>query len=441
MTAEVSRLPRKKVLFVLVVFFVATGLVVFTMSDQNSHVHFMISAITDNVKVLHAQLLAFGRDDPYNIKPLSFQPLFLTRDYKTDVRQPVTTRRQDQDTTTFSQSTHKPVKPTTPAVNRQTRKSETKSKKSQPRLFRPKRPVLPPKHLFQQTNRTLPVTRLILMSTWNETGEKTLVHGNVLRTWKLWQPTVIPLLFSNDSALTSRALANDWQVLPLLSVTCGEMPIMRDMYLQAMAKQDSVFYGFANSDILLSEGVRRTVSVISELELSHTRPVMLLISRTNVNFSAGPYLDDVSRMNDFIKKGWPLKDGSSDVFITNRLFPWKNVPDVVIGRLGIGMWIVSYARTMNVTVIDISKTTSAIHMTTKAGNYESHWKPNSKCNHRIYEKLAIKPPSWRCGFIGCAAMETNYGRQNGKIRVTGRNWFRYDPRCLQCPMNLTSIGV
>ena len=425
-------LPSKKVLFVVIVSMVAVGLVVSGGFSRTNHVYEMISSLTDNVNTLHSKLVAFGRDKSYK-KTLFFQTLFEPVNMTADARQPgTTTRERTQNTATSRQY----VKP-----NNKHFKDNKNEKISRTLPIQRKMPALPPKRLFQQTNGTLPTTRLVLTTTWNETEEKMLVHGNVLRTWKLWQPTVIPVLFSNDLALTSRALTNHWQVLPLKSVTCGKMPIMRDLFLHAMDKMDSVFYGYANSDILLSDSLKQTVSVISELELVQTTPLMMLVSRTNTNFSAGPYLDNVSNIDEFKSKGWPLKDGSADVFITNRLFPWKHVPDVVVGRVGIGMWIVSYARAMNVTVIDLSKTITAIHMTTKAGNYESHWKPNGKCNHEIYNKLGIKPPSWRCGFIQCAAMETNYGRQNGAIRLSGRNRFRYDPRCLECPMNLTSIGV
>ncbi|XP_055958833.1 uncharacterized protein LOC126830477 [Patella vulgata] len=131
---------------------------------------------------------------------------------------------------------------------------------------------------------------------------------------------------------------NGWLTLPVSRTACGKsnIPVIRDMFLDAMKHHDSVLYGYANGDISFDNGMSTAIKFLMESDLVH----------------------------------------------------------VVVGRIGIGMWIVSYARAVNATIIDITKTVRAIHMTTKSGNFESHWKPNSKCNHELYAKYQAKPSNW-----------------------------------------------
>ncbi|RUS89946.1 hypothetical protein EGW08_002298, partial [Elysia chlorotica] len=57
-----------------------------------------------------------------------------------------------------------------------------------------------------------PRTRLVLFSTWIDKPEKQEAHENVLRTWRLWEPLVIPLIFTNNSNITARARSFGWKV-------------------------------------------------------------------------------------------------------------------------------------------------------------------------------------------------------------------------------------
>ncbi|ESO85016.1 hypothetical protein LOTGIDRAFT_168278 [Lottia gigantea] len=283
-------------------------------------------------------------------------------------------------------------------------------------------------------------TGLTLFTSWVDVPEKDLVHGNVVRMWRKWKPLIKPLFFYSSASTGKRLEKEGWLVQPVSKTGCGvtEMPTIKDMFLDAMKNHESVLYGYANGDITFDDGMPKAIDYVVNMDVVREKPVLVLVRRTNVDFSNGPELDANSDITEMYNEGKALKDGSSDGFFTNKLFPWKYLPDIVIGRIGIGMWLASYARAMNVTVIDITKTVKAIHMTTKSGNSESHFKKNGRCNHVIYGRLKLSPTSWGCGFITCATIDITFDKQ-GQTTMRRKNPKSMNPKCGNCSMDLTQI--
>ncbi|KAK3741514.1 hypothetical protein RRG08_018131 [Elysia crispata] len=269
-----------------------------------------------------------------------------------------------------------------------------------------------------------PHIRLVLFSTWIDKPEKREAHDNVLRTWRLWEPLVVPLVFTNDSNITTRAHSFGWKVLPEPRCGCISgrgVPLLREMYRSAMATFDSHLYAFVNGDLLLGNGMLSTIEAIVKDKALMAKPLMGLINRINVDF--------YHTKSD----GKPMTDGSSDGFITNKLFPWQHVPDIVPGRKGVAMWLVSYAREMGVATVDVSGSLRAVHMmATKFGNNES----GGNCNHKIYNKLRIKPKSWFCGFFKCAQYKTT--REGSQVKIEDKSSQNH-PRCGECEMDLEAV--
>ncbi|KAK3599737.1 hypothetical protein CHS0354_037210, partial [Potamilus streckersoni] len=57
---------------------------------------------------------------------------------------------------------------------------------------------------------------------------------------------------------------------------------------------------------------------------------------------------------------------AEDYFITSTSYPWKDIPDIVIGRRAYDNWLVLNARTMMHRVLDATETILAVHQTTNA---------------------------------------------------------------------------
>lgn len=104
-------------------------------------------------------------------------------------------------------------------------------------------------------------------------------------------------------------------------------------------------------------------------------------------------IQEVGQVEELRPLAKEMTDGSSDAFFTNRLFPWRLIPEVVPGRMGVAMWLVAASLALEVTVIDVTPTVFAVHMTTEAGNYESHSHPNANCNHELFRSVSRDKPS------------------------------------------------
>ena len=179
-------------------------------------------------------------------------------------------------------------------------------------------------------------------------------------------------------------------------------------------------FGFVNGDLLLGAGLRDTVRRVLENPVAEKEPVLMLLHRLDLPFSEGADLrvDDLSAVEKLRVKAVRISHGSSDAFVTNRLFPWSRIPDVVPGRPGVGMWMVAASRALGVAVIDLTPTVTVLHMTSSAGNLESHHLGNTSCNVQLFRKLGLIPSSWSCGRVDCADWRSVFAGGDDVTRVT-----------------------
>jgi hypothetical protein len=59
------------------------------------------------------------------------------------------------------------------------------------------------------------------------------------------------------------------------------------------------------------------------------------------------------------------------------IIPWKDCPEVVVGRVAYDNWLVLNANKRRHTTIDATRTLLALHQTTKKGNGEGRSHPNA----------------------------------------------------------------
>ncbi|KAK7484245.1 hypothetical protein BaRGS_00024494 [Batillaria attramentaria] len=279
---------------------------------------------------------------------------------------------------------------------------------------------------------------LVLFSTWIDLPDKRRIYDNSFRMWRVWKPDILPLLYSEQESERKRAQTFGWETLTPPTTACGGVPILRDMFQVAMAKYpDSLFYGFSNGDLLFGAGLHETMKVLSRDPMVHDKPMLVILRRFNVDFVNRSDVHSLQEIVETRKDAKGVTDGSSDAFFTNRLFPWNRIPDIVPGRLGVAMILVSAARTLNVTVIDISPTVIALHMTTKKGNLESWGHSHSFCNRQLVQDIGMKPSGWGCGSVFCASLTSE--RTEGENAVT-RIVKKSKPlpgQCLNCKQNMT----
>ena len=236
-----------------------------------------------------------------------------------------------------------------------------------------------------------------------------------------------------------------WYGLPLPKTACEGVPILREMFFVAMREfPKAQLFAFANGDLLFGADLGVTIQHVLRQPMVTTSPLLLLAHRDNLNFT-GPQelnLTDVELVPHLKLKAKKLLDGSSDIFMTNRLFPWRHAPDIVVGRMSIGMSLVAMSQVLNVTIINLSKTVTVLHMTSIAGKKESKRNPTFFCNDKMFKRVGLIQRGYRrCPYIECAPYRSVIqGRiGNNATNVTLASVSVRNKLCPMCRFNLPAL--
>lgn len=273
---------------------------------------------------------------------------------------------------------------------------------------------------------------LVLVTTWNFSPEKFAVYITTAHIWASWPLLVQPILYKSplyrnnvNHSVLDIYLRKHWKIYNIPKVACGQIPVLKSMVLHALtAFADHEFYGYANGDILFDESLIKTLKSIRE-KIPQERPILVVGQRTNVNFTNRGYILNSDRILQLAQSGVLMKGVAIDYFITNRQFPWHLVLDLVIGRIHYDNWMVYFANSQNVTVIDATYTLTAVHQTTSDGN-DAGWKhPHKYCNAAII-RANKKQFRTRWGYTWCAPYYTKKNPQTNAIDIL---WRKVSPSC------------
>ncbi|OWF52120.1 uncharacterized protein LOC110448187 [Mizuhopecten yessoensis] len=261
-----------------------------------------------------------------------------------------------------------------------------------------------------------PEVLLTLFTSWPTKAEKYLCHNNTIRNWLQLKPLIHPVLFTNETLLAEEAMEKGWDVLPIRRAGRG-VPILKHMYKDVIGRYSSSFYAFSNGDILYSNSLIDTLkAVLNSSQVSKGKPIMIVGRRTNVQdvtseeASSGKSVQRTANIRGKIFTVW-----AEDYFITSTNYPWKDIPEVVIGRRAYDNWLVSNARKQKHVTIDATDTLVALHQTTKAGNQEGFKADNPEYNHNLLRRM-YHQLHYGAGLTSCAEYYTRYhGNKNIQI--------------------------
>ena len=253
---------------------------------------------------------------------------------------------------------------------------------------------------------------LVLFTTMEMTTEKEHIYENMLRLWPQLKPAVLPVLLVklvSDFSIEWQQKARNygWDILPLKH-TFGNLPIIRHMWLDVIEKYQGVFYAYANGDVLFDESLILTLQMLRDTNIIQKDP--FIIGR-RTNYHLNPKEDTLQNLKDIrtimSKPSAELfiKD-AEDYFITTRNgFPWKEIPDFVIGRVGWDNWLVTYALSHYHYVIDATNTITCLHQSSLDGNYAGF---THSYLLDLNRQLAGQGFKFNLGKTDCAKVEMTY---------------------------------
>ncbi|CAC5385621.1 unnamed protein product [Mytilus coruscus] len=273
----------------------------------------------------------------------------------------------------------------------------------------------------------------ILFTTWTATKDKYLCHNNTVKNWKSLSPFVTPVLFSNEEFVREEAESRGWRVMPIRKSSIG-LPILKYMYMDIKKSFSSLFIAYSNSDILFTDSIVKTLIVVLQSNLSKTNELLLTGRRINVVNVTDIEASSSKNILKASERGELYAGDALDYFITTSGYPWKDAPDLVVGRPGFDNWIVANARLMNFSVIDTTETIIAVHQTTEAGNKEAHQQHNVSYNIELQEKFNERL-RYNLGVTNCIKYKTVYSK-NGSVKLMEQS---INPSCF--PILLTDSMI
>ncbi|XP_048752638.1 uncharacterized protein LOC125664123 [Ostrea edulis] len=249
-------------------------------------------------------------------------------------------------------------------------------------------------------------TLLTLFTTWKVSTEKYTCHNNTVKNWNLLKPFVQPIMFTNEADLSGRVASMGWKVLPISKTRKG-VPVLKHMYLDTISVYNSTFYAYANGDILFTDTLLITLMAILNSSVNKSHPLMIIGRRTNVDNVTSTDAENQSTLIETTDaRGSLFTAWGEDYFITMKNFPWKDIPEVIVGRRAYDNWLVLDARKRG-NVIDATETLLAVHQTTIQGNYEGLKHQDKDYNHNLLVKM-YRHLHYAAGKTSCAEFITRY---------------------------------
>ena len=207
-------------------------------------------------------------------------------------------------------------------------------------------------------------------------GHINTIQRNAIKSWTLLHPQVEVILFGNDEGTSDTATEFGIRHIPDIARNEFGTPLLNSILDVAQAAASHNIMVYVNADIILMSDFIRAVQYIPK------GPFLMTGQRWDV---------DLEKLIDYENNDWEdrLKTiinekgklsfrGAMDYFVFHRGL-WKDIPSFAIGRTAWDNWLIYYARSMRIPVIDATEAVTAIHQ-------------NHETNHRPGHGLMLKGP-------------------------------------------------
>lgn len=212
---------------------------------------------------------------------------------------------------------------------------------------------------------------LILFTTLSDSPDMADLHFVTLNNWANLVPFgVRPVLFTTftNATFLDKAVGLGWDILPLNRTNRYGVPYIKDVFQAAYNCYKSQFYMFASGDTLFDETLVRTLKTLQGLKkhvVGDSRKLFAVGLRSNIPVDGlnPPPFFEFKFIKMLVDKEQPSGSYLLDYFITGPFeLPWKQVPELVVGRPGLGSYLLRMALDQGLATIDVTKTLRSVHL-------------------------------------------------------------------------------
>ena len=251
---------------------------------------------------------------------------------------------------------------------------------------------------------------ITFFTTFSDDPAKRVAHENTLHLWSQLTPMVRPILYYSPrqslAGLIPLARSLGWEVYPcpVASTTPSRLPVLRHMFLHAQETGERTpFYGYANGDIVFDDTLVTTLQALRHFA-NYSKQLLIVGRRTNYKMGADETIPSLVEVTRRARTGETFMGTAFDFFITKyEGYPWRAIPDFVVGRIGYDDWLVATAIDRGIPVVDATASLMALHQTGTDGD-KAGWQSNVMdrfINHFLGEEF-----DYRTGDIRCAQLRT-----------------------------------
>lgn len=250
-------------------------------------------------------------------------------------------------------------------------------------------------------------------------GHINIIQRNAILSWLKLSPESEVILFGDEMGTEEIAKEFNLKFIPDVMKNDVGTPLLNDIFEKAQKASSNDLLCYVNADIMFVNDFIGALKVVSEWRKNNF--FLLVGRRWNL---------DLCELWDFEKKDWEelkslvSKEGklyikkAIDYFIFPRGLI-KSMPPLAIGRIGWDNWMIYYARSIGVPVIDGTEDITAIHQ-----NHDySHLSNGFNEFRKGYEAIRNLELIGKGRYYGLD--DVTYILRRGKVKKVPRNVLLY----------------
>jgi len=245
------------------------------------------------------------------------------------------------------------------------------------------------------------------------------IQHNALKSWRVLSTNIEIILFGNEKGINQLAKIFRCRYEPHIERNKFKTPLVRNIFRRAELLSNDEYLLFLNADIIIDPSI---VKVFNRVR-AEIGDCLVISRRWNttidkpINFANKNWFGLIKTKVE--KSGKLYSKMGIDLFIfPKKLF--RDIPNFAIGRAVMDNWMLYYAKSKNIPIVDITEAITLVHQNhppriNKAEGTTTHTGKEFKSNLRLAG-----------GYAYCYTVDdTDYSVDN-KLNITKVNQFPYN---------------
>ncbi len=199
-------------------------------------------------------------------------------------------------------------------------------------------------------------------------GHIDTIQRNAIRSWLLLHSKCEVILLGNDEGTSDIAAEFGIRHIPDIARNEFGTPFLNSIFEVAQAAASNDIMAYVNADIILMSDFMDAVKRMPKSSFLMTGQRWELDLKEQLVFSDDNWEESLKALVG--KKGRLQGRGALDFFVFYKGF-WPDIPPFAVGRTLWDHWLIYYARSIRVPVIDVTEVVTAVHQ-----NHEYNHNPN-----------------------------------------------------------------